>query len=69
MRHWLTVMGIVAALIALLVVAVEPALAGPLAVEYAGQPPDISWIFLALVGGMALLAGVVWLRRLRRILP
>jgi hypothetical protein len=69
MRHLLTVVGIVAALILLLVVAVRPALADSPAVERADQPQDISWIFLALVGGVALLAGVVWVRKLRRMMP
>jgi hypothetical protein len=69
MRHLLTVIGIVAALILLLAVAVKPALAGPLAVERADRPQDVSWIFLALVGGLALLAGVVWVRKLRRMMP
>jgi hypothetical protein len=69
MRHLLTVVGIVAALILLLVVAVRPALAGSPAVERADRPEDASWIFLALVGGVALLAGVVWVRKLRRMMP
>ncbi len=69
MRHLVTMMGVIAALITLLVVTVEPVLARSQAIESTGQPQDVSWILVMLIGGLVLLAGVVWLRRLRRILP
>jgi len=67
MHHSLTVLGVVTTLVLLLVVVVEPVSAVSPLVERTNQPLDISWIFLVLVGGVALLAGVVWLRKLRRI--
>jgi Co/Zn/Cd efflux system component len=67
MHHLLTVLGVVIALVLLLVVVVEPVSAVSPVVERVNQPPDISWIFLVLVGGVALLASIVWLRKLRRI--
>lgn len=68
-HHLLTVLGVVITLVLLLVIVVEPALAVSSLVERTNQPPDISWIFLVLVGGVALLAGATWLRRLRRMMP
>lgn len=65
MHHSLTVLGIVVVLILSLAIAVEPVFATSLTVERTDSP-DISWMFLVLVGGVALLAGVVWLRRLRQ---
>ncbi len=69
MHHSLTVLGIVTTLVLSLVVVVEPVCAVSLPIEHTGSPPDVSWMFLVLVGGLALLASVVWLRRLRRIAP
>ncbi len=66
-HHLLTVLGVVIALVLLLVVVVEPVSAVSPLVERTNQPPDISWIFLVLIGGVALLASIVWLRKLRRI--
>lgn len=66
MHHSLTVLGIVVTLVLLLIVTVEPVSAVSLPVERTDSPPDVSWMFLVLVGGVALLAGIVWLRRLRQ---
>lgn len=65
-HHSLTVLGIVVALVLSLAIAVEPVSAVLLPVERTDSPPDVSWMLLMLVGGVALLAGVVWLRRLRQ---
>lgn len=68
-HHALTVLGVVITLVLLLVVVVEPVSAVSSLVERTNRPPDISWIFLVLIGGVALLAGAAWLRKLRRMTP
>lgn len=68
-HHLLTVVGAVTMLVLLLVVLVEPVSAISPLVESADQPSDVPWSLLVVVGGVVLLASVIWLRKLRRLAP
>ena len=73
------VMGIIIVLILLLVIVVSPAQAGEAQARQSKtavvsskdveQTEDATLVCLALVSGAALLAGIVWMRKLRRMLP
>ncbi len=64
-RRFVCVTGIIV-LVLLLAIAVQAALVSTDGAEWADDTPLVC---LALVGGTALLAGSVWMGRLRRMLP
>jgi hypothetical protein len=79
MRYPIRVIGSIVALALLLALAIGSAQARrarpgrsestPVSTGDAERADDTAWVCLVLVGGMALLAGAVWIAKVRRLLP
>jgi len=65
-RRFIRVVGIIVMLLLTLTVIAQAALVSTADAE---RPEDTLLVCLALVGGAVLLAGSVWMRKLRRMLP